>query len=95
MAHKPLDVFSWYTNCGVCDRGADYRAKSHDEVMLMSGKVEPGCGVVWDSITTGYADTEDIVKKLRPDLEYLEYLEWMREKYNLTNSLSNQSTTKE
>lgn len=76
--NKPiLLIGSSSSDCGMCGKGANPYAKTHDRIMAYGpNNGEPGCGVEWTQVTSFYYGVEDIVKQMRPDLEYVTVLDW-------------------
>lgn len=74
-----IDRFS--STCGNCDRGCSPDEKQHDTNLGygITDKTRKGCGVEWAFVTTAeYVPSkhlEDAVRKMRPDLIYIEGLE--------------------
>jgi hypothetical protein len=61
------------SSCNACGGAADLNARSHD-VLLGYGPSngQPGCGVTWTHVAATYTGTEDAVRQMRPDLEFVQ-----------------------
>jgi hypothetical protein len=59
------------SKCFNCDKGARPSDKSHDEAIGWDGR-EPGCGIVWQYVSSEYGDMVEDVRDMRPDLTYIE-----------------------
>jgi hypothetical protein len=67
---KTVFINTWSTECGNCDRGADYEEKTHKTV-LSYGRQGKGCGVKWKYLSSHYSKDiikDELLSKLRPDL---------------------------
>ena len=73
---KPVIIInSWDSECGFCGQPADPHEKTHKTIKRYSGETEEGCGIEYKYVTTGYSDIGEKVKEMRPDLEYIDFLE--------------------
>lgn len=67
-----LEIGTWSSKCLECNGGADPNEKTHKTLMGYGVKEgEKGCGVKWDTVTTGYVNLEKRVQQMRPDLKFV------------------------
>jgi hypothetical protein len=65
------------SRCGACDKGADPYEESHITLtgwFAVNDNMK-GCGAVYDSVSTDYFNSKDLIgdiKDIRPDLPYIE-----------------------
>lgn len=68
-----LDIGTWSSKCLACGKGADPAEECHDRRLGYRSKVgEKGCGKKFTHVTTDYLHAVDLVKSMRPDLEYID-----------------------
>ena len=77
--NKTLIIGGFNSYCGNCDRGCNPDEKQHDTNLGygITDATRKGCGVKWEYVTTDSAfpseHLKESVKKMRPDLEYIEF----------------------
>lgn len=69
-----LFINSWSSRCGDCNHECDPHEKSHKTNLGYGGPHPPGCGVTYTHVSSDYMDEAllNIVKKMRPDLEFID-----------------------
>ena len=76
MKKETLFVNQSSSTCGNCGDGCDPTSSTHDKIVGYGHSGEqPGCGKTWKFITTGYLGAENAVKDMRPDLQFIPFLD--------------------
>jgi hypothetical protein len=59
--------------CDACGVNCDPHEKSHKTNLGWSPEVraQPGCGAVYTQVTSNYIGMDDVIKAMRPDLEWV------------------------
>lgn len=62
------------SRCAECGKGCSPHGERHDAILGYVDRGKPGCGAVWDRVTTDYIGGEmaEAARRLRPDLEWVE-----------------------
>ena len=60
------------STCANCNQGATYEEKSHITRLGYQPGDGKGCGIRWTKVSSNYPETEEVIKKMRPDLEYVD-----------------------
>jgi hypothetical protein len=68
-----LEIGTYNSKCLFCNRDCDMNEKTHQTNLGYSQAIreQPGCGMEYTHVTTGYPHLAAAVKKMRPDLEYI------------------------
>lgn len=70
---KPaLIINMWNSQCGKCGKDCSPSEKRHKTVLGYGSDGEKGCGFKWKYVTTEYPHIEIGVRKMRPDLKYID-----------------------
>lgn len=79
-----LVIGTWSSKCENCGMGCDPHEKSHQTVLSYSKELseQPGCGISYTHVTTYYAGAAEIVKRMRPDLVYIDQMERINAPFN-------------
>lgn len=80
---ETLIVSNWYSKCNNCGTQTLPYSETHEEVSGY-GPRRPGCGIKWEYVVSEYGPrSEQIVRDMRPDLEYID----LYEKLGMNNQL--------
>lgn len=62
------------SSCLNCGKGAHLKEKSHNSWLGYENPYDkPGCGILWENVTSHYEGMEDFIKAIRPDLTFVSY----------------------
>lgn len=70
---ETLIIGHWSSKCHACDIGADYHEKTHETALGYNVDGVTGCGIEWKYVMPEYTGEEDMVAKMRKDLEVIKF----------------------
>ena len=74
-----LVINTWNSECADCGKDCDRNEKRHiTNLGYGPQNGTKGCGIKWKYVTSGYMDMEETIKKIRPDLKYVDYGEALK-----------------
>lgn len=78
MQNDVLVIGTTSSQCGNCSHGASPYETAHTTALpgyRKDTRHRKGCGIVWTKVAAGtfYDGIEESIKRMRPDLEYIEY----------------------
>jgi hypothetical protein len=68
-----LSIGRFHSKCLSCGNGADPYEEFHTTRLGYGVHDGKGCGEKFTEVVAEYAGTEETIKKMRPDLEYIGY----------------------
>lgn len=71
-----LEIGMFSSKCQACGGGADPYEKTHSSLLGYGVKgAARGCGKTFTHVTATYLNMDELVSKMRPDLEYIDPFE--------------------